>query len=168
MIYALQFNITAGILDGTTLVNLTIPAADDSTGIMQFTVAGNMGGVDPAMLTPLVGGGGYLVCGVGLSIGGAGGATPAISAGILGRTGNVAQRIPGIAAFVTNLPNTQPPYVERPFYVPPQYRLWFLSTAVGAAAHVIRLDIAPLGNVARAARALRVVRPNLLSPIAFP
>ncbi len=167
MIYTLFFNMASGLLDGTTLVNLTLPAADDATGVIQIPVTGNMGGVDPAMLQPIVGIGGYLVCGIGMSIGGAG--TPAISAGILGRTsGNVAQRVPGIAAFATNLPATQPPYVERPFYVPPNYRLWFLSTAVGAAAHVIRLDIAPIRTTQQAARALRVTRPNLLTPIAFP
>ncbi len=166
MIFALQFNITNGLIDGTTLVNLAIPAADDATGIMQFTVTGNMGGVNPDMLAPIVGPGGYLVCGIGMSIGGAG--TVAISAGILGRTGNVAQRVPGIAAFSAVLAAGQPPYVERPFYVPPQYRLWFLSSAVAAAAHVIRLDIAPIRSVEQAARALRVTRPNLLSPIAFP
>ena len=163
MIYTLIFNITSGLLDGTTLVNQTIPAAVDGSGEFQFTVTGNMGGIDRAMLAPLVGNGGFLWTGVGMQIGNAGNVT----AGILGaNAGNVAQRIPQIALF--NTTTTQPPYVERPCYVPPFYRLFFLSSAVAAAAHVIRLDIAPISGAAQAARALRVTRPNLLSPIAFP
>lgn len=169
MIYALVFNITAGALDGATLANVAIPVADDSTGLIQIPIAGNFGGVDSAMLAPLVGNGGWLLCGIGLTIGGAGAQN--VTCGLTGRNaGSVTQRIEGLAPFAAVLPGTQPPYTERPAYVPPFYRFFVSAPGAGVQNHIVRLDIAPCGgDPRRAARAMKITRPlNEFSPNAFP
>ncbi len=164
MIYSLIFTVS-GALDGVTRVIQDIPAAEDGTGLMRFTVTGNLGGLAWEMLEPLVGIGGYLVCGVGVQL--AAGAGYDVRVGIVGRTSaSVIQMPPGFPAIGT-FP-TQPPYVERPFYVPPEYRLAFLAANEGGAGSVVRLDIAPLRTQGQATRALRAVRPNVMSVAAFP
>lgn len=154
MIYSLIFSLSAGILDGTTVVNQTIPAAADDTGLQTIPVVGNLGRIDPQMLWPLVGPGGFLLCGVGITVPGA----TTMEVGLVGRTaGSVMQMLPGfpIAA------GAAIPYVERPCYVPPQYLIQIFGNRVVVGEWTVRLDIAPLKTIGQAARAQKVVRPLL-------
>ncbi len=164
MIYSLIFTVT-GALDGVTRVNQPIPAAEDGTGLMRFDVVGNLGGLAWEMLEPIAGVGGYLVCGVGVQL--SGGAGWQLSVGIVGRTSaSVMQAVRPLNQLTGTFP-AQPPYVERPFYVPPEYRLCFQLDNEGGSSRVLRLDIAPLTSK-QAARALKIVRPNLFASQTFP
>lgn len=157
MIYTLIFTIVGGSLDGTTVVNLPIPAAQDGSGEFRFGFqGGDMGIIDPAMLAPLVGAGGYLLCGVAVTA--PGGNT---SVALQGRiAGSVSQSIPPYTPALV----ADSVYTERPCYVPPFYQLVFFNDTEPPDNYVVRIDIAPLLTVKQAARALRVTRPNLLVP----
>ena len=164
MLHTIVFSITAGQINGTTLVNLPLPAADTTTGVIAVDVGtgNNMGGVNPDMLKPLVGEGGYLVTGLGANL--MAGPTTWYAGIALQTSGNVLQAVPPFTG--TGVSPSAVPWIDTPFYVPPGWRLFFLAGSdVTTGNATIRIDLLPLRDPEQAARALRCVPPGLFVPI---
>lgn len=164
MIHTLIFSLTNGSINGTTLVNLPLAAPDPSTGVITIDVGSgnNMGGVNPDMLKPLVGEGGYLVTGLGANL--MAGPTTWYAGIVLQTNGSVLQAVPPFNG--VGVSPGAVPWIDTPFYVPPGWRLFFLAGSdVTAGTATIRLDILPLRDPEQAARGLRCVPPGLLQAI---